>query len=139
MTLEGWRTVELRDLLGETADDIELSRGLRHVHALDALGAAWMPGEQGRQASYVERRARRLGGRVLVTQIDNYDFFGWLSTALPSMRVVAIQNGVRLAHELATLRSTISGGDARVHGLLHDVFLCWGRSDADRQIGRAHV
>lgn len=132
MTLEAWRTAELRDLLGETADDIELSRGLRHVHALDALGAAWMPGEQGRQASYVERRARRLGGRVLVTQIDNYDFFGWLSTALPGTRVVAIQNGVRLAHELATLRSTISGGDARLHGLLHDVFLCWGRSDADR-------
>jgi hypothetical protein len=135
MTLEAWRTPELRELLGAAARDIRISRGRRHLASVDAALAVLRPGAGGRQVSYVARRARRLGGRVLVTQIENYDFFGFLATSPGAPRVVAVQNGVRLAHELATLRASLRGAPQRAQGLLHDVFVCWGRSDVDRMRG----
>lgn len=132
MTLEAWRTPELRDLLGKEAAEISISRGWRALSAWDALVATIRPGSLGRQATYVRRRATALGHRVLVTQIDNYDFLAALASALVSTRIVAIQNGVRLDHELDTLRASLRGAADRSGRLLHDVFLCWGQSDVDR-------
>lgn len=75
---------------------------------------------------------RRSGRRVVSTQIDNYNFFGILANAVYPVRLVAIQNGIRLHHELRTLRGTLIGNHVRSEGLLHDIYLCWGMSDIVR-------
>ena len=114
----------LFDLLGDLHPfEFEVPDHFRIGESVLVVRAS-LKGHRLRQGEYVRLKAKSVGGTLLVTPIDNYDFLGRISTGNNGIRTIAIQNGNRTAYDWNRVASSLARDEP-----LHDVFLCWGHND----------
>ncbi len=130
---------EDRGFFEELLCDYELKRfslptRLKSVRISDALHTLSKPRSLW-QSEYVQRQFERTNCRLLVSTVDNAEYFGYCSNLETGRRTIAIQNGLRLP-ETEWLYSISRFQNLKPRPeFQHDIYIAWGSWDADRYLG----
>lgn len=112
---------------------IGLTRNLLDLNIIDLLCSVVKP-RPFWQAEYVRRQFHRTESSVMVSLIDNTEFFGYCSDLVGQKRTIAIQNGLRLPdyeweYSIERFRRLL-----QPDGYQHDIYVAWGDWDAERYV-----
>jgi surface carbohydrate biosynthesis protein len=129
---------ESRGFFEEMFCDVELKQislptNWRSANQIDLLRALSRPRSTW-QSEYVRQQFLRTGSNVLISLIDNTEFYGYCANSKTGRRTIAIQNGVRLPesewlYSIRRFRKLKPRPEFQ-----HDIYVAWGSWDAERYL-----
>ena len=122
----------LRQVLGGyEIHPISLSQNPFKLNIIDAMCAVTKPRPVW-QAEYIRRQFVRTKSSVLISLIDNTEFFGYCSDLGRNRRTIAVQNGVRLPEYEWEYSIDRYRRLSLTNEYQHDIYVAWGGWDAER-------